>query len=627
MLRRSVVELHATNEELEASSEELQASSEELQAANEELQASNEELQATNEELGTLNEQLGVRGDDLQQLNIDLENIQSSLSQGMVIVNRALEVTRYTPLAVRVFALVASDLGKPLLSAPTTLVIPGFEAALREVVLGGVRHTIEAGDAGVSYLVQILPYRAPDGSRLGAIVTLTDVTEMVALRTVAADAFVELQGKSDLLTHQATFDAVTGLVNRGHFADLLASEVRRAQRTGQNIALAWIDLDRFKEINDEFGHEWGDVTLKVTGQRVLQSVRGSDTVGRLGGDEIGVLIAGYGNSSELDAVLERIARATREPIPFDGQEVKVSASMGVALFPQDARSPKDLMRAADAAMYAVKRQSGDSFAYFDESMNIAANDRRVRRLEIAEGLENGEFVMHYQPVVDANSNEVWGVEALVRWVRGDRVATAAEFVPFCEESGQIRALGMATFNLVREDVHVLRAEGHVDLRIAFNMSATQLEDRHFADIIESAPGPDSLRGLVVEILESVFLPDHDQALRILEALSTHGAETSIDDYGSGYSNVRLLESLNPDYIKLDRSFLSEHHTAQSRSALVRSAVEISHVVGAKVVSEGIENDEQRQLVLEAGVDLVQGFGIAVPMPLAELLDWLRDRSA
>jgi two-component system, chemotaxis family, CheB/CheR fusion protein len=624
-LRRSLIELQAVNEELEAASEELQAASEEVQASNEELQASNEELQATNEELGILNQELTVRGDDLQSLNTDLENIQASLSQGMVIVNKELLVTRFTPVAVRVFALLASDIGRSLLTAPTTVEIPGFENALRGVVAGGPRVSIEAGNDRTSYLVQILPYKAPGGRRLGAIVTLTDVSEMVDLRTIAEKAFTELQDKSELLEHEATFDSVTGLVNRGHFSQLLANAVARADRAGTHLALAWIDLDKFKEVNDEYGHEAGDLTLRVTGQRVMQSVRVSDAVGRLGGDEVGVLISGYSTTAELDVVLERIVAATREGIPLDDQEMHLTASVGVALFPEDARSPKDLMRAADAAMYEVKRQSGDGYAYFDESMNEAAGARRIRRREIAAALENNEFVMYYQPVVDARSGAVWGVEALVRWQRDGAVLSADQFVPFCEDSGQIRALGMVTMALVRTDVDTVRAAGHPDLRLAFNMSVTQLEDRHFATLLDGFSEPDSLAGLVVEILESVFLPDHGQALQILDRLSSLGAQTSIDDYGSGYSNVRLLETLEPDYIKLDRSFLSEHHNSQGRSALVRSAVEISHVVGALVIAEGIETDEQHDLVREAGVDFVQGFGVALPMPLDELLEWLADR--
>ena len=243
-------------------------------------------------------------------------------------------------MAVRVFALLDSDIGKPLLSAPTTVDIPGFEEALRDVVDGGPRVSIEAGDDRISYLVQVLPYQRARRPSARAIVTLTDVSEMVDLRTIAERAFVELQDKSELLEHEATFDAVTGLVNRGHFSQLLASAVARADRGGTRLALAWIDLDKFKEINDEYGHEAGDVTLQVTGQRVMQSVRGSDAVGRLGGDEIGVLITGYGTTAELDVVLERIVASARETIPIDDQEVQLTASIGVALFPEDARPPR-----------------------------------------------------------------------------------------------------------------------------------------------------------------------------------------------------------------------------------------------------------------------------------------------
>ena len=222
---------------------------------------------------------------------------------------------------------------------------------------------------------------------------------------------------------------------------------------------------------------------------------------------------------------------------------------------------------------------------------------------------------------------VWGVEALVRWRRGDEFVPAADFIPFCEESGQTRALGLVTIDLVRADVAALRTAGHPDLRVSVNMSVTQLEDHHLADLLMGLTAHVGLQGIVVEILESVFLPDHTHALRMLDVLSGLGAETAVDDYGSGFSNVRLLESLDPDYIKLDRSFLSEHHTSVGRATLVRSAIEVSHVVGAMVIAEGIETEEQHQLVREAGVDFVQGFGVARPMPLAELLEWLRARAS
>jgi len=278
-------------------------------------------------------------------------------------------------------------------------------------------------------------------------------------------------------------------------------------------------------------------------------------------------------------------------------------------------------------MYSVKRVSGDGYAYFDQSMNDTASARRARRHQISSAIENAEFVMHYQPIVDATTGAVWGVEALVRWEQDGEFLAADEFISFCEESGQIRALGMMTMDLVRKDSRLIQAGHHTDLRISFNMSVTQLEDRSFAETLKEFAQPDGLQGLVVEIVESVFLPDHSEALDALALLSELGAQTSIDDYGSGYSNVRLLEELRPDYMKLDRSFLSERHSIDGRSALIRSAVEISHVVGSRVIAEGIETPEQHDLARSSGADFVQGYGVAMPMSVTELLEWLKDREA
>jgi diguanylate cyclase (GGDEF)-like protein len=415
-LRRSLAELQSVNEELEASSEELQASSEELQASNEELQASNEELQATNEELAILNQESFQRGDFLQHLNTHLANVEASVNQGMVIVDQDLRVTRFTPLAVRVFGLVDTDVGLPVLSARTTLPIPGLDAALRGVLGGGPRLSIQARDDEVCYLVQVLPYKDSEGLTLGAIITLTDVTELDSLRATAEATLAELQVKSELLEGTA-FDSVTGLLNRKNFSDALANEISQSSRAGSQLALAWIDLDRFKEVNDEHGHDAGDVTLRTASARLLEVVRSTDVVGRLGGDEIGVLIVDYKSPGELDAVLDRLLDALRQPIEIDGRETRISGSIGVALFPEDAHSPEDLLVAADAAMYEVKKRLGDGAAYFTPSMSNAAAERRRMRIDIGAAIESCDFELHYQPIVHAMTNVVWGVDALMRWRR------------------------------------------------------------------------------------------------------------------------------------------------------------------------------------------------------------------
>lgn len=625
-LRRSLAELQSVNEELEASSEELQASSEELQASNEELQASNEELQATNEELAVLNQESFQRGDLLQHLNYHLANVEASVNQGMVILDKDLLITRFTPLAVRVFALLDTDVGLPLLSARTTLPIPGLAAALCAVVDGGPRLSIQARDDEVCYLVQVLPYKDTEGIPLGAIVTLTDVTELDNLRATAETALSELQVKSELLD-QTAFDSLTGLLNRKNFSDALANEISRASRTGSRLALAWIDLDRFKEVNDEHGHDAGDLMLRTSSARVLEVVRSTDVVGRLGGDEIAVIITDYKSAAELDAVLDRLLDSLRQPVEVDGREATISGSIGVALFPEDADSPQDLLKAADAAMYEVKKLSGNRAAYFTPSMNKAADERRRMRNDIGAAIDSGDFELHYQPIVHTMTNEVWGVEALVRWRRDGQLIPACDFIYFCEQSCQIRALGRLTTELLQNDLPIIRATGHEDLRVAFNVSITQLEDGKNLNTISAVESPNSLGGLVVEIVESVFLPGRDKALEMLNTLVAVGAEACIDDYGSGYSNFALLQALTPAYIKLDRSFLSHQKGSETRAALIRSAVEVSHVIGAKVVVEGVEDDEHLALARDAGAEYLQGYAIARPMPLADLTTWLADHSS
>ena len=860
-MRRSLAELETANEELQASSEELQASSEELQSSYEELETSNEELQATNEELSSLNQQSRLRGDELEMLNIDLENIQSSLSQGMVLVDRDLRVTRFSALAVRVFALVADDIGQPLLEVPTTIAVRGLDEALHAVVGGGARRTLELLGPDVSYLAQVLPYLAPDGRRLGAIITLTDVTELVSLRQemqttlaeftqvtdaldevvwkrdttmatlvylsggvlqmtgwspaeLAADAhaldnciadedreavlagrtldkgrwsltyrlnardgtqrwvresasvvhadagdfvvgtmaditaqhraeiaaaeqsatfkavfdtpvfavavlnreariamanrafcdlvgyepasilqvplftfahpdenakasdftsalsdrpggpqvstwhmvrsdgtsrwvmmdlrplpvatdeaagililqdITELRDTTTLLSEQARIDADTALINRRAFREALDLEISRSDRANASLALAWVDLDEFKEINDHHGHDSGDKVLRIIADRLKSVTRANDIVGRLGGDEFAVLIAGYQRPAELEAALERMCSAARVPIAVDGGDVAVSASVGVAIYPADADTSEALLRAADTAMYAAKADGKDTYTFFDPLMNVEADVRRSRHLEITAAIDAQDFELHYQPIVAARDGSTWGFEALVRWNRSGDVVPAADFIPFCEDTGLIRRFGPLMLTMLRHDLEVLRAHDRSGFPVCFNMSVQQLEERQLADLLTGWPSPTGLAGLVVEVTESVFLPGEGWAVDALASFTALGAQISVDDYGSGYSNFRLLEDLSPTYIKLDRSFLSEHEDTDRGIALLRSAIEMAHALDAIVIAEGIEDDNQLALVANLGADMIQGYAIARPMPLPALLAWLDAR--
>ncbi|WP_323247828.1 EAL domain-containing protein [Synechococcus sp. CCY9202] len=854
-LHRSLAELESANEELEASSEELQASSEELQSSNEELEASNEELQATNEALGTLNQQLRSRTDELQALNGDMENIQSSVSQGMVIVDQNLRVTRFTPLAVRVFALVDNDIGQMLPGVPTTVPLPNLRQALERVIRAGVREAIEARGPNIAYLAQILPYRDHRGGRHGAIVTLTDVTELVSLREraesslqqftqltdalqeavwkrdrtmtvidyvsqrmqsltgwsmaellehpeqldeaidpadrdrvnlarqapdgwavryqllrrdgqriwvletakVISDTFVvgtladineqhateerahdmsaifeavfqtqvfgvailddqhrvvmgnealcklvnldatliqgipisliaspgfeqeivsaatdvlsgnaltatrtlQLKGKDGQapwvtaevrrlprpitnavvlvivqdvtslrestlqLERMARFDSATGLLNRLSFSEALNREIARSSREMLPLALAWVDLDHFKEINDQYGHAAGDEVLCAIGNRLQKEIRsGKDYVGRLGGDEFGVIIAGYADQHELDAILERLMLGLSQPILAADVELKVGTSVGVAIYGKDATTVDDFLRAADAAMYGIKKQGGNTFQYFTEAMNAAAEQRRLLRRALAEAIASESFELYYQPIVAATQGTLWGVEALIRWHRDGQVVSAGDFIEFAEQSGLIRELGPLTLRLLRADLERLSARGRSDLSVSLNMSVKQLEDPQLSSLLQSWPAAHGLKGLVVEVVESILLPDNSAALQVVHGLIDHGAAISIDDYGTGYSNLRLLKMLEPAFIKLDRSLLLLSLEDDRGKQLMRSAIELAHGLGAVVVVEGISDPGMATFCQELGADYLQGFAIARPMPLPDLLGWL-----
>ncbi len=624
-LRRSLTELQTANEELEASSEELQASSEELQAANEELQAANEELQASNEELGTVNQELRVRGELLSVLNADLENIQGSLSQGMIIVDLDLLVRRFTPLAVRVFALVDADIGQPLLRVPTTVDIPGIAEALQQVVAGGSRISLGAGQAAPAYLVQVLPYHAKDRTLLGAIITLTDVSELVTTRNRAEVALAQLKVTSELLAHEAAFDASTGLMNRRYFSAAVNREVDRADRASGIFALAWIDVDRFKDLNDEFGHEAGDLALLTIAERVQATVRSADVVSRLGGDEFGVLISEFQSVSQLDAILERIISNVRKPIALSHRDVCISVSVGVAMFPNDGDSAQELLRAADTAMYSIKNQRGDAYAYFTPMMNQALHERRHMRDLVADAIRDNAFEMYYQPMIGIDDGKVVAAEALIRW-RGDGlVRTASEFIPICEATGQIKELGRLALQLLRADVRALQDAGLAPLNLAFNVSDTQLADRETIDALLS--DPHGLGGLIIEVVESVFLPEHGVALAHLGELAAAGAKIAIDDFGANYSNFRLLKHLAPDIIKLDQSFLAVASAPQNALPVLRSMAEMGHAFGARVVLEAVETAAQQDLAAAVGIDLLQGYRIARPMPMGHFITWLHSHTA
>lgn len=349
-----------------------------------------------------------------------------------------------------------------------------------------------------------------------------------------------------------------------------------------------------------------------------------------GGDEFAVLITRYDRPDELDVVLDRILTTIREPTPTDDATCLNTASVGVALLDVDGSTADELETAADTAMYAANAQGGDRAEFFQPAMNAAAENRRRLRADLSEAIRTNAFQMYYQPIVHPDGT-AWGAEALIRWDHNGQVIPAAQFIGFCEESGLIRALGPITLGLLNADLASLRQAGRTTLPVTVNLSVAQ-QDPGLTETLTHGSAPAGLSGLVIEVTESVFLPAHGGALKLRGITRRLGARIAVDDFGSGFSNLRLLRALSPDYIKLDKSFLSSeptgldltHHRPRPSpdDALLTSAINMAHALGAQVIAEGVENEAQLKPATGLGADLIQGFDVALPMALPDLLIWL-----
>ena len=442
------------------------------------------------------------------------------------------------------------------------------------------------------------------------IALVRDITRMREITTELANA--------------EQYDLQTGLLTRAY----LRSKAEELMASGlDSVALLWVDLDGFKEVNDRFGHRAGDLVLATIATRLHQATRRHDIVGRLGGDEFAVLVTRSQDLHGLDSLALRVLAAIREPIALQDSLAYVSASVGIAVHPQDAATADGLLHNADTAMYVAKDRGRDRHAYFAQEMNKAADDRAAMRQRLGAALNREEFVMHYQPVVDIVDGRVAMIEALVRWRRDGEVVSAAEFIEYATETGQMRALGRIVLNLVDRDITALHdALGERQPVVALNLSVSELDERDITDWLLAWEPAGGLGKIVAEVTESVLLGPDSRALDTLGLLRRLGATISIDDFGTGYSNLELLDRLEPGIIKVDRSLLWRAQEDQRGMNILDAAVQLAHALDAKVVLEGVEDAEMLAIAGTKLADLAQGFHIARPMPLTEIIDWLARRS-
>ena len=445
---------------------------------------------------------------------------------------------------------------------------------------------------------------------------------------------VDLREANEALQRRAFEDALTALPNRALFNDRLHHAAARIARHGgsgagngapsEQLAVLFIDLDGFKPINDSFGHEHGDEVLREVGSRLQLTVRDSDTLARLGGDEFVAMIESRGAEAAAISLAQRILDAMRRPFRLGSQEVSLSCSIGVAVYPGHSDSGHRLLACADAAMYAAKRSGGGTWVVYEPSMAGDAAEQVMLQQALRLAIERDELMLYYQPKIDARSGRVHGLEALLRWRHPERgIVSPAVFVPLAERFGFISAIG----NWVIDEACAQLARWHeqgLRCRVAINLSPYQLRNADLPGRIRDALERHNLHPsqLVCEITETAMMENLHGERSVLDHIAALGVRLSIDDFGTGYSSLAHLRNIPARQIKIDRSFVTDLTANEGAQAVLDAVVRLAHALRMEVVAEGVETDEQRTTLVRLGCDILQGYMISRPMPAESVPQWL-----
>jgi diguanylate cyclase (GGDEF)-like protein/PAS domain S-box-containing protein len=452
------------------------------------------------------------------------------------------------------------------------------------------------------------------------ISTILDTDGRPKRRVTVINDVSEMRRKDEWIRHQAYHDALTGLPNRLLLEDRLSQAISTAERSGSRIAVLFLDLDRFKLVNDSLGHRAGDDLLKRVTDRVIDCVRTTDTVARQGGDEFVLILPGFASVTDVAHIAEKIVTALGRGFDIGGQQVHVGASIGISVHPQDGADADALLRNADAAMYEAKAAGRGTFRFFDSHMNSRAVHRLQLEASLWRALAERQFEVFYQLKMGLADGAIHGMEALVRWRDPERgLIPPLEFIPVAEETGLICEIGDWVLDDACRQMRLWVDQGLMDGPVAVNVSARQLGDPEFAGRVRAILQRHGLEShwLQLEVTESVVMTEPEQAIGILGALADLGITIAIDDFGTGYSSFSYLKRLPIHVLKIDRSFVDDIGGSREDESIVVAIITVAKSLGLQVVAEGVETELQAGFLARQQCDFGQGYLYSRPVPAAE----------
>ncbi|TCI03737.1 EAL domain-containing protein [Corallincola luteus] len=565
-------------------------------------------LELMSAELVEQNAQLSSR---VATLNITLDAIQDAV----IVVDRQGNYLAYNQPATHLFGIVAKDPSQQnevvlLDTLAAQLEIPGdlyaMLHALEDNPLAELTGVLSLKDA--RYLEYCSRPKIIDSELSGRVWSFREVTE--------------LKRKEAQIRFQACHDALTGLPNRQLFVDRLEQALLKKKRSQSFLAVLFLDLDHFKDVNDLLGHESGDKLLCTVSKRITECLREQDTLARFGGDEFVLLLDGINAESEADAIAKRILNALAAPFEELNEQIKISTSIGIAFSPRHAITVDDLIRKADMAMYQAKAAGRNTAASFQPQMEAQALHRLSLESRLRNAVSDNNLELYFQPKIHTKGMRLIGFEALVRWHCPEHgIISPGEFIPLAEESDLILEIGQWVLRQACQQLALWRELGHATIGMAVNLSVKQLYQEDFLAQVQAlldefhiTPGL-----LELEITESMVIGNIDSTISVLQALRAMGVKVAIDDFGTGYSSLNYLRQLPADTLKIDQSFVAALHDSPSDLEIIKTIISVAHTLNFMVVAEGVEDLHTLSILADANCDEVQGYLLSRPMP-AELVE-------